>query len=154
MTRTLSVILISSIPLAAQTNGERIVIVNAKEVVARPGKESVVRLEVHVKEGYHIQANQTENESVIPTRIDITSDQKFTIGKMIFPATKKFRLEGTEDHLDVYDGIFEVLIHVRTPRRIKKGVYPLNGKLNFQACDDVRCLFPRTAEFRIEASVR
>lgn len=154
MTRTLSVILISSLPLAAQTNGEKIVIVNTKEVAVRPGKESVVRLEVHVREGYHIQANQTENESVIPTRIDITSDQKFTIGKMIFPATRKFKLEGTEDHLDVYDGAFEVQIYIRAPRRIRKGVYQLNGKLNYQACDAVRCLFPRTAEFRIEASVR
>jgi DsbC/DsbD-like thiol-disulfide interchange protein len=90
---------------------------------------------------------------LIPTTIKIDDDKNITTGRQEFPPAKKFKLEGTDDFLDVYDGVFEIRIPFKTIGKIPKGKYILNAKLHYQACDNKICLFPKSIEFSIPIKV-
>ena len=154
MIQWLTIFLVSSFTVSKQINADEIVKVNAPKVIVQAGKSSVINITVEVKNGYHIQANKVDNEFIIPTTLEIRGDKAIILKKQVFPSAKKFKLEGTDEYLDVYDGRFEISIFFRTQKEIQKGIRQLNGKLNYQACDSMRCLFPRVIEFSIDVEVR
>ena len=153
MMRLLIIFLLSSIMALGQVS-EELVKVNVPNVTVQAGKQSVISVSVEVKSGYHIQANAVKDEFIIPTTLEINGGKEFIIQKQIFPPAKKFKLEGADQYLDVYDGRFEIQTFFIAQKKTQKNVHHLNGKLNYQACDSVRCLFPRTIEFSIEVDVR
>ena len=150
----LTIFLMGSFAVSKQINVDEIVKMNAPKVIVQAGKHSVINVAVEVKSGYHIQANKVDNEFIIPTTLEIRGDKAIILKKQVFPSAKKFKLEGTDEYLDVYDGRFEISIFFRTQKEIQKGIRQLNGKLNYQACDSMRCLFPRVIEFSIDVEVR
>ena len=123
-------------------------------VVVKAGKQSAITVAIDVKTGYHIQANKVKDEFIIPTTLEINGNDKFVVGKQVFPPPKKFKLEGMDNYLEVYDGRFDVRSLITTTRNVQKDVYRLNAKLNYQACDSIRCFSPRTVEFLIEIDVQ
>lgn len=118
--------------------------ITVPEVVVSAGKSSVIKMEVEIKKGYHIQANKVNDDLLIPTTLELTEDKNITIGLKQFPAAKKFKLEGTDNFLDVYDGVFEIIIPFKTTDKIPNGKHILNAKLHYQACDNKTCLFPKS----------
>lgn len=150
--RWLIIFLFNSIMTIGQVNDE-LVKVNVPTVTVQAGRQSVISVSVEVKNGYHIQANEVKDEYIIPTTLEIDGGKEFVIKKQVFPSAKKFKLEGTDQYLDVYDGRFEIQTSFIAQTKSQKKVHHLNGKLNYQACDSVRCLFPRTVEFLIEVNV-
>jgi len=148
------IFLVSSFAVSEQIRANEIVKVNVPKVIVQAGKSSVINITVEVKNGYHIQANKVNNEFIIPTTLEINDDKEIILKKQVFPSAKKFKLEGTDEHLDVYDERFAISIFFRTRKEIQRGIRQLNGKLNYQACDSVRCLFPRVIDFSIDVEVR
>ncbi len=130
-----------------------IVKINVPEIVVSAGKNGVIKAEVEIMKGYHIQANKVKDELLIPSTVKIDEDKNITTGRQEFPPSKKFKLEGTDDFLDVYDGVFEIRIPFETSEKIPKGQYILNAKLQYQACDNKSCLFPKSIEFSIPIKI-
>jgi len=133
---------------------EQIVIITTPDITVYAGKSSWIILNVEVKEGYHIQANKVNDEFLIPTTVEVVTDKNIEQGKQSFPVAKKFKLEGTNNFLDVYDGNFQITIPFKTQWRVKKGKYELQVKFRYQACDFKSCLFPKTIEFIIPLTIR
>ncbi|MEX2232423.1 MAG: hypothetical protein WD824_09700 [Cyclobacteriaceae bacterium] len=154
MTKWLTIFLVSSFTAGSQINADEIVKVNSPGVIVKAGNHSMINVAIEVKNGYHIQANKVDNEFIIPTTLEMSYGKDIIVKKQVFPSAKKFRLEGTNEYLDVYDGRFEIGIFFRTQKEIQKGIHRLDGKLNFQACDSIRCLSPRGIEFSMEIEVR
>lgn len=138
----------------AQASTDQIVVVEPSETVVKTGANSIISIHVEVRDGYHIQANKVHDEYIVPTTLVFEEKDGFVISDIVFPTAKKFRLEGTDNVLDVYDGKFEIRARLNTHKQIKKGEYILAGKLNYQACDSVRCLFPREVKFEVQIKVR
>jgi len=123
--------------------------ITVPEIVVSAGKKAVIKMKVEIMKGYHIQANKVKDGLLIPTTVKIDEDKNITTGRQEFPSAKKFKLEGTNDFLDVFDGVFEIRIPFKTIEKIPKGKYILNAKLHYQACDNKTCLFPKRIEFSI-----
>jgi len=133
---------------------KEIVSVSVNETFVAPGKKTVAVIQVKVKEGYHIQADKVDDESLIALSLKITADNYFNIGDPVFPTYKLFRLEGTENSLNVFDSIFIIRLPIKASTMVKDGKYLVRGKLRYQACDTKTCLFPRTMEFDIPIIVQ
>jgi hypothetical protein len=131
-----------------------IVTIHVSESIVYTGESNRVEIEVNVKEGYHIQANEVNDESLIPTTLEIKSNEYFAIGKQEFPRTKKFKLEGTDSFLNVYDGKFLVKLFLDPLKTAAESKYILEARLRYQACDSKSCLFPRTVDFSIPVEVK
>jgi hypothetical protein len=147
------IFLLHFLPCNEQTSSDSIIKITVPEVVAYAGKSAVIYVYVVVKEGYHIQANKVNDEFIIPTTLDINADKIIIAGKQVFPAGKKFKLEGTSDSLFVYDGKIKITIPFKASEKIQKGKYTLDAKLHYQACDNKTCFFPKTIDFSIAVKV-
>lgn len=153
MKRWSIIFLFISFNAGSQSNDD-LIRIEVTKVNIQAGKEASIRTLVSVKNGYHIQAHEVADELIIPTTLEIAGDKNFVIKKQVFPPTKKFMLTGTDQYLDVYDGEFEIETSLRVSDRVQKGSRQLLGKLKYQACDSIRCLFPRTVEFLVNVDVQ
>jgi hypothetical protein len=131
-----------------------IVSVSVNETLLRPGKKGNINILVKVEEGYHIQANKVTNESLIPVSLETTSNRFIFINKAVFPPYKSFRLEGTEEELNVFDGIFTIRLPVRTISNLSEGRYVLKASIKYQACNAKTCLFPGKIDFDLPVIVK
>ena len=114
---------------------------------------STIHISVNVREGFHIQANQLDDEFLIPTTLSVKANSSIITGNPAFPPSKKFRMEGADDYWKVYDGSFDISIAFKTTEIIQTGEYNLPATLRYQACDSMSCLAPRTIEFLIPIEV-
>jgi hypothetical protein len=137
----------------AQSISNEIASVHAPAVTAQAGEPGTFNLSVEIKEGYHIQSHEVKDE-LIPTTIQFNSLPGFTFTEVAFPPPKKFKLEGTESNLDVYDGKFNVKVSFTTDPKIRRGKHNPTGKFKYQACDSVRCLFPKSIDFSFNVEVK
>ena len=137
------------VPFVAYSQHTDIVTLTAQKLVLKAGDIKKVKIAIRVKDGFHIQANKLTDESLIPTTLMIDSTEGILPGKSTYPPAKKYKLEGTDTFLDVYDGNVEILVPVRATKEIRPGVHHLNTVLRYQACDAKRCFFPRSLEFTI-----
>ncbi len=137
------------LPCQGQMVKDSIVHVRAPDVTVNAGKKGLINIYISVQKGYHIQANKVNDEFIIPTTIEVDTREIVTIEKMIFPKSKKFKLEGTTDHLLVYDGDFKIVIPFAMFEKVQQGKYKLKATLHYQACDNKRCYFPDKIVFPI-----
>jgi uncharacterized protein len=139
-----------SLPLSSPD----IVTIQVIDSIVYSGKSNKVEIEVNVKDGYHIQANEVNDESLIPTTLEITSNEYLITRKQEFPRSKKFKLEGTDRFLNVYDGKFLIKLFIDPPKTAAESKYFLEARLRYQACDSKSCLFPRTINFSIPLEIK
>lgn len=116
------------------------------------GKSSELYINVAVKEGLHLQANSVEEEFLIPTTLEVTSQENLVAERHEFPLGKIFVLNGTTDVWKVYDGEFKVRIVV-TATGACVGDRFLRATLRYQACDAKRCFSPGTLDFVIPVTI-
>jgi hypothetical protein len=140
-------------PLHLKTQKE-LVQVRAAGITIQKGKSDYISVEVMVKDGYHIQANKVNDESLIPVSLKIFPAEQFVIGPPEFPPYTLFRLEGTDNELNVFDGKFEIKVPVKAKSDIAAQTLTLKAALYYQACDHKSCLFPRTINFEIAVLVK
>ena len=131
-----------------------VVSLSVEETVIYAGKTSRLKVFVDVQDGYHIQANRVDDESLIPTTLEVGSFEGITIDDQKFPPQKKFRLEGTNTLLDVYDGRFPITLFIKAMPGAPPGSHMLSARLRYQACNSQTCLFPRAIEFSIPVKIR
>ena len=135
-------------------NSDEIVMVTSRPVYVKANSQGNIFLDVEVKNGFHIQAHKVTDEFLVPTTLEIKQNNEFVIKEPIFPPSKRFRLQGTDSYLEVYDGRFEILSAFAAKKTVQKGIHRLDGTLRYQACDSVRCLFPRSVEFVVDITVK
>lgn len=152
MTPWLIILLLIFIP-PWENEREDIAILQVAAVAVEAGNEAIITVLVEVRQGYHIQAHEVQDEFIIPTTLEIDGGKEFKMHKQDFPPPRKFKLESADDYLEVYDGKFEIHTYFSTGQETPRKLHQLNGRLNYQACDSVRCLFPRTIEFLAEVRV-
>jgi len=154
LTIAIIVLLTCALPETLNAQPQNLVTVVVPESTLQEGKESKLVIQVEVKEGYHIQANTVDDESLIPTSLEVVAkENRMTLRKQ-FPESKAFRLEGTDTFLEVFDGKFEVHLFMTPHGRWKPGKYQLVGRMQYQACDSRTCFFPRVLEFTIPVEIR
>lgn len=124
-----------------------IVKITVPEIVAHAGESTVLKMKIEIKKGYHIQANKVNDDFLIPTNLEIIEYKNIITGMQQFPPPKKFKLEDLDILLDVYDGVFEIRIPTTVEKEIPKGKHILKANLQYQACDNKTCLFPKTIAF-------
>jgi len=125
-------------------------------VSAAPPPEDVVRakltagdgqavVEATIAPGWHVNAHQPRDEFLIPTTVTLTPPPGVRAGEVKYPPPVEKRLGfsgGTT--LLLYDG--SVRFTATLEGAPAAGGGPLKAALRFQACDDSRCLPPRTLE--------
>jgi thiol:disulfide interchange protein DsbD len=106
------------------------------------GKSNQIAVEVKVQEPYHINAEKPSEPYLIPTTLDIETDEEITFGKKFFPEPQLKSFAFSDSPLAVYEGIFYIYTNLTIPPDFNKSKIELKTTLGFQACDDHTCLAP------------
>lgn len=127
-----------------------VVFVRATENVAvRPGESVEARISVRVSEGYHVQANPASADYLVATRLKLKSLPGIIIRKVTYPPGRPYRLEGTDDDLQTYEGSFDIIVSLTVSGSARSGRRTLAGQLEYQACNSKTCLFPASVPVTI-----
>ena|SRR5258708_5074035 len=153
MLNSLPILLITCLYANDTAQTPAIVTVNVRETVVYVGSNAVVEISVDVKEGYHIQAKEVNDESLIPTTLEVERNEYIQV-EQGFPPSKQFKLEGTDNVLQVYDGKFLIKLFLFPVAKAQARKYVLSSKLKYQACDSKSCLFPRVIKFSIPLEIK
>lgn len=124
------------------------------EVFIKPGGHKTVTLTFLINEKYHIQGAFIDNEYLIPTRLTFTSKEEIVIGSVQFPAPHKFWMASVDEPLEVFSNKLEIKVPLEVSKSSKRGVYPMKGSLYYQACDSVKCYYPRNLDFEVKVLIQ
>lgn len=111
------------------------------EVTPATGGGVEVRVRVEIARGYHINAHRPDADFLIPTVLTLSAEgATFETPTYPDPVARAFSFsEGKK--LLVYDGAIDI-----SARSSTVPTAPVQARLRYQACDDERCLPPKTVE--------
>ena len=149
------ILLFSFVPsVFAQQDGVRspdeVVAVEAR-VLNSPGIGGTAELEIviSIDDGWHINANKPLDEFLIPTSIYLQADQPLADLTIDYPEAKFEKFAFSEKGMAVYSHQAILSASFTMPRGASDGLR-LNGKLDFQTCNDAICLPPAQKEFHVQ----
>ncbi|MBI2837916.1 MAG: hypothetical protein HYX75_06365 [Acidobacteria bacterium] len=152
MWRIVWCLLALAIGSSAGTAADRPPVVSVKPqdpIVTPIGGMTRAKLTFVVASGFHVQANPPAEDYLIATRLDLQPSEEVTASSPVYPAGKKYRLEGSTEDLLTYEGTFEIVLPVKATGNAKPGERSLKASLRYQACDARSCLAPTSIQFEI-----
>ena len=105
--------------------------------------------EVTVAPGWHVNAHAPKDKFLIPTTLELKPPAGVRAGEVTYPAPieRKLAFMGGDTAL-LYEGTLRFTADV--DGTAEPGAGPMRGVVRYQACNDTRCLPPRTLELVAE----
>lgn len=97
---------------------------------------------VDVESGWHVNAHRPRQAYLIPTALDVEPPTGVRVGAVAYPEPVDRTLPFSDEPLLLYEGRFTLRVPIESAETA--GVF--RAVLHYQACDDTRCLAPRTLE--------
>ena len=118
-----------------------------------PGDSVRIAAVVTVDDGWHIQSHTPSFEYLIPTEIAFELPAGWPQPEVSYPDHVMWQFEFAEDPLAVYE--HEAVIHAAldVPADAVAGTVEVQVELTYQACDDLQCLPPTTAEATVSLEI-
>jgi thioredoxin:protein disulfide reductase len=110
------------------------------------GSSIRLALQVSLPAGRHTQSNVPRDPSVIPTTLALDAPAALAIENVVFPAATDLTLPGLDQPLAVFDRQFAIGVRASIMSTAPLGNMTVRGRLRYQACDDLVCYPPRTAD--------
>ncbi len=112
-----------------------------------PGEEIRVALQLDIEKGWHINAHEPLETSLLPTEVVLEMDPPFTLKEIHYPKPKRKTFQFIQGELAVYDGKVFIFMDLALSAEAAPGKGRIWGRIKYQACDDRSCLLPTEAAF-------
>lgn len=112
------------------------------------GKTCEVVLLLDIKAGWHIYANNEEPGETIKTTFRLKSKAGVKLVDVKYPKGKKIKIEGIDEPFWVYDKKVAIRGKLWIPARPGAATDEIELLVRYQACDDSRCLPPKTIRLK------
>lgn len=109
-----------------------------------PGSEVKVAVKVTINPTWHINSNRPNDDFLIPSKLEISSPEKITLVKIVYPKGKELKFDFSEKPLSVYENEITLGALIRIPAEIKPGEYKVIFTLEYQACNNQTCMPPNS----------
>jgi len=107
----------------------------------RSGK-CLVAIELQVKLGWHLNANPSNPDFLVPTKVELKSKQKVKLTKIKYPKHHELKVDGSDDPYHVYDGKTIVYGLLEIDETNTTEFAELEFHVAFQGCNSTQCLPP------------
>jgi thiol:disulfide interchange protein DsbD len=112
-----------------------------------PGEGAQLSVTVTISSGWHVNAHVPSQPYLIPTVLSLTTPPEIEVGEVLYPAgeLRAFAFNPGKP-LATYEGTITITaaLSVRPDATVDRAAL-VRGSLRYQACNDTRCLPPRTA---------
>ena len=110
-----------------------------------------VELQLKIAVGWHINANPTGQDYLIPTTVAADANAPVEIVDIAYPKGRTTRFGFSDQPLNIYEKNLTIPLRLRQkPNVTRKKNVPITLKLTYQPCNDTECLFPETLDVSLE----
>ncbi|HXS81342.1 MAG TPA: cytochrome c biogenesis protein CcdA [Methylomirabilota bacterium] len=120
-------------------------------VTVAAGGTATASVKLTILAGWHVNANPPAMEYNIPTTVTLAGAGGLTSGRVHYPPGKQEKFGFDDAPLLVYDGTLVVNVPIAAAADAKSGT--LDGKVEYQACNNEVCLAPTEVPFRVQVNV-
>ncbi|MFQ6098400.1 MAG: DUF255 domain-containing protein, partial [Armatimonadota bacterium] len=117
------------------------------------GGEADLRLRLVIDDGWHVNSHEPAQGDLIPTSVAVEGDSITAVREVAYPRGTDLKLPFEDEPLSVYDGEVWIRIAADVSDDAPPGPTKLRVSVRFQACDDRRCLAPKTLRLEVPAEV-
>lgn len=107
----------------------------------RKGK-CLIAIELQVKFGWHINANPSNPDFLLPTKVELKSKQNVKLTKVKYPKHHELKVQGSPEPYHVYDGKQIVYGLLEIDEKDTTPLSELEFHVSFQGCNSTQCLQP------------
>lgn len=140
------------VPAGAQAAGGGETILSVRVPVSKmpwkPGETREIGLELEIAPGFHVNSDDPDDASLIPTSVAFKPAAGLTFGRPKFPAAEVKTFGFSDRPLSVFEGRVMLRVPVTLAAGYAGGSFVVEGAVTFQACDDFTCRAPDEAAFR------
>lgn len=101
---------------------------------------------LEIESGWHINTNPARPDFVIPTTVAVKAKHGTKAEKVDFPKGHELTVEGFDEPLSVYEGRVVLFGTLAVPEQAARQTEEVTVEVKFQACNEERCLAPKTAK--------
>ena len=132
---------------ADQVSSESSIVTATAEVKRKVDEVLNVELQLKIAAGWHINANPTGQDYLIPTTVAVDTNAPVEIIDITYPKGRTTRFEFSSDSLNVYEKSVTISLRLKQkPDVQRKQNASILLKLTYQPCNDTECLFPETLD--------
>lgn len=114
----------------------------------KPGEIGLL-LHFRIAEGFHVQSARPLDDNLVPTVLNFELPEGLEVKEIVYQEHEFITLQGQEDPLAVYGPNLVIRVVLNADREEHYwGV--VTGELTYQACDAVKCYYPRSYSFELE----
>ncbi len=95
-----------------------------------------------IAKGFHVNANKTSDEFLIPTTLDAQLPAGLRSLQTIYPPGKLKNLSFSDKPVNVYDGTVTLFLKMQVAQDAPLGPIQIPLSIRYQACSDTTCLPP------------
>lgn len=155
-TITVAMVLLVALGAAAQLRirPEQVVTLKLQPARVEAGRTEPFRatLRAHIMEGYHLNSTKPLEKYLIPTRVEIQSEQ-FELVSVHFPEGELKSFSFSEEKLSVFDGTLSAPLTFKAKKSTLPGDYTVKIIFHYQACNDRLCLRPTKKEINLSVTL-
>ena len=119
-----------------------------------PGNAFDVEVQLALAEGWHINANPSSWDLLIPTTVSVGPEAPVEVLSVTYPKGQPFQADWRETPISVYEGDVTIKMRLKLkPDETIETAFPLNVNVRYQACEEHRCLPPSTATIPLWANI-
>ena len=123
------------------------------EVKAESDRVFKVELHLKIAAGWHVNANPTGQDNLIPTTVVVDTDTAIEIVDVAYPKGKSVRFEFSDEPLNVYEGSLTIPLQLKQkPKTLLDRTVPIILKLTYQPCNETECLLPQILDVPLKLS--
>jgi hypothetical protein len=106
------------------------------------GGKCLVAVELEIKSGWHINANPSHPDFLVPTKVEVKTEQKVKLSKVKYPEYHDLHVKDVAEPYRVYDGKVIVYGLLEIDKEEADEFAELEFHVNFQGCNTDQCLPP------------
>jgi uncharacterized protein YyaL (SSP411 family) len=144
-------------PLAARPPNLEPQVVQARTVVQQKkvaaGGEIQFEVAIDIEREWHIYANGSSSPQYSPTVLEVTSALPLKNIDIQYPRPRNYQPDGVDESVSVYSDRGQIRVTATLDPSAPIGAGEIQLSLRYQACNDQRCLAPKTIKMTIPIEV-
>ena len=109
-----------------------------------------VELQLKIAAGWHINANPTGQDYLIPTTVAVDANAPVEMIDITYPKGRSTRFAFSDEPLNIYEKSVTIPLHLKQKPNMTQTKNAPILKLTYQPCNDTECLFPQTVDIPLK----
>ena len=140
---------------SADTPADSLVSMRVELPAQRPvaGETFAVAVHLDIRLGWHINANPPSGDFLIPTSLTLNADWPLESARVRYPAGRSQAFPALAETLSVYEDRVALWADLSLPKSSAGTVGEMRFLVQYQACDETRCLPPTELSRSVRVTV-